>query len=525
MMGSECIPPNTRPLKYADLFLLVCALIATRVIFRSRYLYDIDSVNFALGMRRFDPAAHQPHPPGYYLYVTLGRLVNVFIGNANTSLVAISIAASCGALIVIYALANEWFDRNAAVFAGLIFLFSPLVWFHGTVALTYSVEAFFSALTGYLCWRVASGSEGLAWMLALTTGVAAGFRPSFLLFLAPALIFSVRGLNYRRVIAAVAILAATLLAWGTPMVLRSGGLMTWWSALISLWGAVPGTQTVFNSSPANSIARIVTIAGIYILCFGSASLFTPGLSRADAGQDSQKQLFTWIWITPGLLFFAFIFLKFVNSGYLLVVSPPVFVWLGGRASQSYAGLRIQKHWKMALLVLFAGINSLIFIYAPVYCSYSAVHRFETELDSALRAIPQVASPADTLIIGLDSHFLGYRHAGYYLPDYFVAQYPEVRLSNGLRIFTMNHGGTHLEEQLPDARFTKFLFFPLPSGDSEYGDYMLRLRRKLPQDALRTVTAEGQSFLVGPVADLPLLFPPVSTLSAARDAGAVSVAAR
>ncbi|PYR44329.1 MAG: hypothetical protein DMF93_00685, partial [Acidobacteria bacterium] len=27
-------------------------------------LEDLDSVNFALGVRRFDVAQHQPHPPG-----------------------------------------------------------------------------------------------------------------------------------------------------------------------------------------------------------------------------------------------------------------------------------------------------------------------------------------------------------------------------------------------------------------------------------------------------------------------------
>ena len=46
----------------------------------------------------------------------------------------------------------------------VIFLFSPLSWFHGTVALTYIVEAFFSALVGYLCWRVYSGKRPLRFL-------------------------------------------------------------------------------------------------------------------------------------------------------------------------------------------------------------------------------------------------------------------------------------------------------------------------------------------------------------------------
>src|SRR5579863_10398799 len=134
---------NSRNLR--DETVLVVATALTRYAFRSHYLYDIDSVNFALALKSFDPAVHQPHPPGYFLYVCLGRLVNLLTGDANTAFVLISIAASCAAVMMIYLLAASWFGRNAAVFSALLFLFSPLAWFHGTVALTYVTECFFSA--------------------------------------------------------------------------------------------------------------------------------------------------------------------------------------------------------------------------------------------------------------------------------------------------------------------------------------------------------------------------------------------
>src|SRR6478752_219784 len=37
-------------------------------------LEDIDSINFALGLHHYDPALHQPHPPGYPVFIALGRL-------------------------------------------------------------------------------------------------------------------------------------------------------------------------------------------------------------------------------------------------------------------------------------------------------------------------------------------------------------------------------------------------------------------------------------------------------------------
>ena len=108
-----------------DCSVLIGAVALTRYLFRSHYLYDLDSVNFALAIGRFDPAVHQPHPPGYFLYVCLGRLVNALFHDPNAALVAISIAASCGAAAMIYLLAEEWFGVSAARFSGFLFLFSP----------------------------------------------------------------------------------------------------------------------------------------------------------------------------------------------------------------------------------------------------------------------------------------------------------------------------------------------------------------------------------------------------------------
>lgn len=41
---------------------------------RSPGLDEIDSVNFAMGVRQFDIWQHQPQPPGYPLYIALGKL-------------------------------------------------------------------------------------------------------------------------------------------------------------------------------------------------------------------------------------------------------------------------------------------------------------------------------------------------------------------------------------------------------------------------------------------------------------------
>ncbi|MBI4245911.1 MAG: glycosyl transferase, partial [Candidatus Rokubacteria bacterium] len=50
--------------------------VLSRLPYRARMLYNWDAVQFALALREYDVVKHQPHPPGYILYVGLGRLVN-----------------------------------------------------------------------------------------------------------------------------------------------------------------------------------------------------------------------------------------------------------------------------------------------------------------------------------------------------------------------------------------------------------------------------------------------------------------
>ena len=485
--------------------LLTGAVAITRFVFRSRYLYDLDSVNFALAMQRFDPRVHQPHPPGYFLYICLGRLLNVLFHDANLALVVLSILASCGMAIVIYKMTMDWFGPSAAQFAGIFFLLSPLAWFHGIVALTYIVEAFFSGLLGFLCWRIHSGRAGFILPAAIALGGSAGIRPSSLIFLAPLFLFSLRNATPKGRWMGLAALVLTLTAWFIPMIASAGGLSAYFGALTSLWRMVPSKSTVFNSSPANSIARAFVIIFIFLLTFGVASLASLRAFANTSQVDSRKKKFTFVWIAPALCFFTFGYLRFVTSGYLLLLCAPACMWLGLWASEWYQTSAWPRSMKLTVIGGGAAANVLIFVASPFYCSYLQVRRFERQLDGIKIAIPQVGSAHDTLILSFDSHFNGFRHAGYYLPDYLTVEYPEAHLKEGPRIFSMYERDTRLVTALPSAPYTRFVLFPLPDGDS-YKEYIQKVIERFPDKSLHTIRFDGREFVTGSISDLPLLFP-------------------
>ncbi len=492
-----------------ELFFLGCAVAVSRFLFRSRFLYDLDSVNFALGIGRFDPRTHQPHPPGYFLYVCLGRLINYLVHDANLALVLLSIAAGIASVVLIYLLALEWFGEQTAVFAGLLFLFSPLAWFHGTVALTYGVEAFFSALMGYLCWRIDCGKTNFILPAAILLGISAGVRPSSLLFLGPLFLYSLRTAAIKKIQLGVIALGLTIVAWFLPMIWASGGFDSYFGALVSLWRLVPSRDTVFNSSPATSIARACVIVFIGFLCFGAALLAPVGARYKSVLADRAKKLFTAVWMAPALCFFTFIFLKLVNSGYLLLLVPPACIWLGLWAAEWYEHCAWRRPLKIAAIGICAAVNIFIFLTFPAYCSYRSVRQFEAQLDGVRTALPQLGAPNDLLILSFDSHFLGYRHAGYYLPGYLTLQYPEVKLNEGTRIFAMQGQDTRLLASLPAGSYKRFVVFPLPGTSAEYQHYLDTFKKLLPAQDLEYTNVRGRQFVTGPIRDLPLLFPHVA----------------
>jgi len=489
-----------------ELCLLSGAVAVTRFAFRSHDLYDLDSVNFALAIGRFDPRVHQPHPPGYFLYVCLGRLMNSLVHDANLALVLVSILASVASVVLIHKLALDWFGPRAATFAGLLFLLSPLAWFHGTVALTYSVEAAASALVGLLCWRIERGNAAFILPTAIVLGITAGIRPSSLLFLGPLFLFSLRHAPKRKILLGILALGLTLGAWFLPMIWASGGLAAYFGALSSLWLMVPSKGTVFNSSPVTSVARAMTIVYIGFLCFGAAVLAPLGAASSPAPSGKDKKLFTAVWIAPALCFFIFIFLKLVNSGYLLLVAAPACVWFGAWAAAWYDQAAWPKPLKWGLIAASAIVNILIFLAFPAYCSYRSVRRFEAELQATQTALPQLGAPDNLLIVSFDNHFLGYRHAGYYLPSYLTIEYPEARLTEGTRIFAMQGRDTFLLAGLPAAGCSRFVLFPLPAGNPDYDKYLEKVEKLIPSKDLTSVDLDGRRFVTAPIADLPLLFP-------------------
>src|SRR5262245_37612035 len=164
-------------------------------------LEDLDSMNFALGVRDFDPAKHQPHPPGYPVYIALGKLSHAVWSSEAASLAVWGVLFGALAVFPLFSLFRslEALDRAApeadrdrrAALATLVVVASPLFWFTALRPLS-DVPGLALALAAQACvasafvrrrftdHRYAVAATGESGRLivagALIAGLAAGMR-------------------------------------------------------------------------------------------------------------------------------------------------------------------------------------------------------------------------------------------------------------------------------------------------------------------------------------------------------------
>ena len=231
---------------------LAAVFLVAHLAFLPPTLEDLDSMNFALGVRDFDPSKHQPHPPGYPVFIALGKLSHAVWPSDAGSLSVWS--ALFGALSVFPLMALfrsiESLDRTAegairdrrAALATIVVVASPRFWFTALRPLS-DMAGLAMALAAQACFagafvrrRAADAgapaaieqSGRLIVAGALIAGFAIGARTQTVWLTVPLLALVLVDRAGRGAAGALLGSAMTfsigVLAWGIPLIVASGGL-------------------------------------------------------------------------------------------------------------------------------------------------------------------------------------------------------------------------------------------------------------------------------------------------------------
>ena len=186
-------------------------------------------------MRRFDVAHHQPHPPGYPVFILAAKATHALVPSEPVALGALSAVSAAAGLIALVAFASAIVGSGTAALAALLTATTPLYWFTAARPLSDSLGLAAAIAVQALIVR-AHSSRALS-TAALLAGLAAGIRSQVLWLTVPLLLLRhapppppamfPSGLRRGTLVA----FSTGLLLWLLPLVFLSGGPRAYWHAL------------------------------------------------------------------------------------------------------------------------------------------------------------------------------------------------------------------------------------------------------------------------------------------------------
>jgi hypothetical protein len=445
----------------ADILMMVgfaALTLLSRWPYRARMLYNWDAVQFALALREFDIAKHQPHPPGYLLYVALGRLLNIPLGDPNLAYVTLAMVFSAATTVAVYWLARALYDRVTAAAAAALLAVSPLFWFYGSVGLTYAGEAFGASLVAAFAYGALRGNPRALYGCAVALGLVGGIRQSVLVLLFPLCVAcAVLGVrSFRRLLIAATLMVVAVLSWFLPMVWLTGGLRPYLRASTQLYGSVVLPTSVLGGSLDVTLAQVRYVLASVIVGLGPLTLAVFALPlyirRAGWGRG---EWFLVAWIVPPAAFYTLV--HFGQAGYVLTFLPALVILLSRVLVEVVAAgsERLRRpNWRWGLtaaaLVPLCLLSTAFFVSArPVPREFNhrtggswmwrakdeahdwimsrtaaALREHEAVIRTYVETIRAVYDPSDTALlteVGNARSYPWLRHAMFYMPEYAIYQ--------------------------------------------------------------------------------------------------------
>ncbi len=396
----------------------------SRIVFVRPTPVNWDAVQFALAVQHFDLHAHQPHPPGYILYVLLGRLLDAVVGNPSVALSFLSVLFSMAALPLMYGMCHRIFEESSvALGAAVLMLGSPLALYYGSTGLTYVPEMTLGIAVAWLAWNARQErTVRLAIFLGMTLGMLSGVRQTGLPLLMALCVWALWSAPRKLWLAFGLSLIGACLLWGVPLVAISGGLEAYLRENSLLAQEVPERTSILGAG-VEGVLLNMSIVGLSLVVGVALAIVPLGLWALRMVRfslsPSLKGFLLW-WAVPPLMFFSLSHIG--QSGYVLLVLPPILMLAAICTAVTMQRIWGDTHkaaaWGSAACLGLAVLSASYFLLAPAqaYTSASAIvanDRHWKEVPVALQAM----DPQYTVLVMSLGWYGPFRHAGYLLSQY------------------------------------------------------------------------------------------------------------
>ncbi len=135
-----------------NILFFVCLLM--RLCFAGRYLDSCDSIDFAFGLQNYDLSLHQPHFPGYPVYIFTSWLFFKIFHNEVLALVIPGVLFGSLTVYPLFFLARKLFSERAAILTCIFYLVNPLCWLQSERPTSDAMGLFFVILSARFLYEV-----------------------------------------------------------------------------------------------------------------------------------------------------------------------------------------------------------------------------------------------------------------------------------------------------------------------------------------------------------------------------------
>ena len=408
---------------YILLFLFLIG-VASRLPFLEKMQSHWDGPQYTIGVIRYSLEQHIPAPPGYPIYIGLGKLFNIFVPNPHLAILLVSVFFSGIGAIVFYIVGYKLFNKKVGLIASLIFLSGPTFYYFGITANPYGILPITAAILTLLAYEIQKGKNRSA-ALGIIFALAVGIRPQDALFLTPLFIYGIFISKNHHKLNSILFFIIVFLVWGIPLLESVGGLSKYLLAVNSYkQEALPE----FSLSHLTSVWFILikgaflsfTIANIFLILFLKDFLKFILIRQKFSFIVKNKYIIIFsLWIFPSLLFNMFV--RSDHAGHQMTYLSAVLILL------SYAIWRLfRKHQKLLVTVvsIIVVFNLFTFFrdrdpgmtkdYVPQSFHYSEIRKNNIRMRSKVDYIKSNFKSYDTLLITTEPMWRPY---SYHLKEY------------------------------------------------------------------------------------------------------------
>jgi len=223
-----------------------------------------DGVNYLLGLKDYDLGVHQPHFPGYPVYIAMGRFFHLLLPSPEWSLIILSIFSGVAAIYIFFRTAIRAAGLKAAALSAVALAANPLFFSfsHKIFAETQAVALLLLAIAILVDPLKAAGRTWLTGGVVL--GLMLGVRLSYWPY---ALFYLLYGLWKAGRPHAAAGIAAGILLWLIPQAVVTGPVellnyaVSFTAGHFTDWGGSAFNGQPFAERLSTFVANIVKTLG------------------------------------------------------------------------------------------------------------------------------------------------------------------------------------------------------------------------------------------------------------------------